>query len=187
MASERARAMRESRRKAQFSKFRLVQLNLIPLVDTFVAIVFFSLTAATVGDLAPVVKGVDLPSTKVGGAAHQEVTLGVSSQPAAILFQGKNVMSASAAANATSNVAGQPLLVPQLYTVLKASADSIRQANGQDANAAVATPLAIQADKTMRYDLLQRLLMSARMAGFGKITLQVQRETEQGAAPTVTM
>ena len=55
MASERARAMRESRRKAQFSKFRLVQLNLIPLVDPFVAIVFYSLTAATVGYRSPVV------------------------------------------------------------------------------------------------------------------------------------
>src|SRR5438874_1421267 len=99
MPSERARALREGRRKSQFAKFALVQLNLIPLVDTFVAIVFFSLTAATVGELAPILNG----------------------------------------------------------------------------------------ERTMGYDLLQRLLQSARMAGFQKITLQVRRATEQGSAKTVTM
>lgn len=187
MASERARSMREGRRKAQFAKFRLVQLNLVPLVDTFVAIVFFSLTAATVGDLAPVLNGVDLPTTKIGGAAHQEMTLGVSSKPGAIVFNGHNVMSAAAAATAPSNYPGQPLVVPQLLTAMRVSSDSVRKATGRDANGPVGIPLAIQGDKTMPYHLLQRLLMTARAAGFTQITLQVQRETEQGAAPTVTM
>jgi biopolymer transport protein ExbD len=170
-----------------FQKFGLVQLNLIPLVDTFVAIVFFSLTAATVGDLAPILNGVTLPQAKVGAAAHQELTLGVSSRPAQVVFNGRPLMSVSAAASAVSNVQDQPLVVPQLYAALKTTADSIRQANGISQNESVTTPLAIQGDKTMRYDLLQRLLQSARLAGFRTITLQVQRATEQGAAPTVTM
>jgi biopolymer transport protein ExbD len=187
MPSERARALREGRRRAQFQKFRLVQLNLVPLVDTFVAIVFFSLTAATVGDLAPILSGVTLPQAKVGLPAHQELTLGVSSRPPQVIFNGRTVMSVAQAAQATSNVPEQPLVVPQLYSALKAAADSIRQANGTSQNESVNTPLAIQGDKTMRYDLLQRLLQSARLAGFRNITLQVQRATEQGAAPTVTM
>jgi biopolymer transport protein ExbD len=187
MASERARALREGRRRAMFQKFGLVQLNLIPLVDTFVAIVFFSLVAATVGDLAPILNGVTLPQAKVGAAAHQELTLGVSSKPAQVVFNGRPLMSVSAAASAVSNVENQPLVVPQLYSALKTAADSIRQANGVSQNESVTTPLAIQGDKTMRYDLLQRLLQSARLAGFRTITLQVQRATEQGAAPTVTM
>jgi biopolymer transport protein ExbD len=187
MASERARALREGRRRAMFQKFGLVQLNLIPLVDTFVAIVFFSLVAATVGDLAPILNGVTLPQAKVGAAAHQELTLGVSSRPAQVIFNGRPLMSVSAAASAVSNVQDQPLVVPQLYAALKTTADSIRQANGTSPNESVTTPLAIQGDKTMRYDLLQRLLQSARLAGFRTITLQVQRATEQGAAPTVTM
>jgi biopolymer transport protein ExbD len=187
MASERARALREGRRRAMFQKFGLVQLNLIPLVDTFVAIVFFSLVAATVGDLAPILNGVTLPQAKVGAAAHQELTLGVSSRPAQVIFNGRPLMSVSAAASAVSNLQDQPLVVPQLYAALKTTADSIRQANGTSPNESVTTPLAIQGDKTMRYDLLQRLLQSARLAGFRTITLQVQRATEQGAAPTVTM
>src|SRR5690348_13942241 len=134
MASERARALREGRRRAQFQKFRLIQLNLVPLVDTFVAIVFFSLTAATVGDLAPIVTGVSLPQAKVGAPAHQELTLGVSSHPAAIMFNGKQLMSVSAAAQATSNYPDQPLVVPQLYSALKTAADSIRQASGTSPN-----------------------------------------------------
>ena len=43
----RARAAREGRRAAQFAKFRMTELNLVPLVDTFVAIVFFSLLTYT--------------------------------------------------------------------------------------------------------------------------------------------
>ena len=187
MPSERARALREGRRRAQFQKFHFVQLNLVPLVDTFVAIVFFSLTAATVGDLAPILQGVTLPQSQVGAPAHQELTLGVSSRPAAIIFEGRQLMSVSAAATATSNVPDQPLVVPELYSVLKTAADSIRQATGVSQNESVSTPLAIQGDKTMRYDLLQRLLQSARLAGFRQITLQVQRATEQGQATTVTM
>jgi biopolymer transport protein ExbD len=187
MMSERTRAIREARRRGQFQKFRLVQLNLIPLVDTFVAIVFFSLTAATVGDLAPILTGVSLPQAKVGAPAHQELTLGVSSRPAAIMFNGKQLMSVTAAAQATSNYPDQPLVVPQLYSVLKTAADSIRQASGTSPNESVTTPLAIQGDKTMRYDLLQRILQTARLAGFRQITLQVQRTTEQGQATTVTM
>jgi biopolymer transport protein ExbD len=187
MASERARTMREGRRKAQFAKFRLVQLNLVPLVDTFVAIVFFSLTAATVGELAPILNGVELPETKVGLPAHQELTLGVSSRPQSIVFNGRSIMSASAAASAVSNIPDQPLVVPQLYAAMKASADSIRQATGIGQNESINRPLAIQGDRSMRYDLLQRLLQTARMAGFQKINLQVRRATEQGSAPTVTM
>ena len=187
MMSERTRAIREGRRRSQFQKFRLVQLNLIPLVDTFVAIVFFSLTAATVGDLAPILTGVSLPQAKVGAPAHQELTLGVSSRPQAIVFNGKPLMSVESAAHATSNYPDQPLVVPQLYSALKTAADSIRRVNGTSPNESVTTPLAIQGDKTMRYDLLQRILQSARLAGFRQITLQVQRTTEQGQATTVTM
>ena len=78
-------------------------------------------------------------------------------------------------------------MVPQLYAVLKTAADSIRGANGTNQNESITTPLAIQGDKTMRYDLLQRLLQTARLAGFRNVTLQVQRATEQGQATTVTM
>ena len=47
----RGRDMRAARRAAQFAKFRITELNLVPLVDTFVSIVFFALTTATVGEL----------------------------------------------------------------------------------------------------------------------------------------
>ena len=201
MASERAKAMRAARRTAAFAKFRMVELNLVPLVDTFVSIVFFALTAATVGELAPILNGVTLPEASVGAPAHQEVTLGVASSPAQILFNGTPLMSVQQAASATSNVPAQPLIIPALYTRLKASVDSIRrtanvdqnasvdsirQTSNLDQNTSVDTKLAIQGDKTMRYDLLQRLLQTARMAGFKNITLQVHRVgiPEGGAAPT---
>ena len=76
----RARMARESRRGAQFAKFKLAELNLVPLVDTLVSIVFFALVTATVGELAPVVSGVNLPEARVGTNALQQLTLGIGRQ-----------------------------------------------------------------------------------------------------------
>ena len=45
------------------------------------------------------------------------------------------------------------------------------------------TPLAIQGDSSMHYDLLARVMQTARMAGFKNISLQVNRT---GSATTVT-
>ena len=73
----RAREQRQVRRARQFAKFGVTQLNLVPLVDTFVSIVFFSLTTTTVGELAPVTPGVDLPQASVGTTALSQLTLGV--------------------------------------------------------------------------------------------------------------
>ena len=56
------------RRAKQFQKFKLAELNLVPLVDTLVSIVFFALVTATVGELAPVVVG----RQPAGGAGRHE-------------------------------------------------------------------------------------------------------------------
>jgi len=163
---------REARRGAQFSKFKLAELNLVPLVDTLVSIVFFALVTAVVGELAPVVAGVTLPESSVGGNALQQLTLGVGAQ---VTVANTPVMSTVEAAQAQSNMPGQPLLIPQLYTVLKARADSIRSQRGTPATDPVDQPLAIQGDKTMHYDLLSRIMQTARLAGFKNISLQVKR------------
>jgi biopolymer transport protein ExbD len=36
-------------------------------------------------------------------------------------------------------------------------------------------PLAVQGDKSMRYDLLARVMQTARLAGFKSISLQVHK------------
>ena len=173
----RARAARLARRAAQFNKFRLVQLNLVPLVDTFVSVVFFTLVTATVGELAPVVRGVNLPESRVGQPALQQITLGIGPQ---VTLAGRPVMSTLEAAQARSDNPAQPLLIPPLYAALRAKADSIRPLrripNGQSIDA----PLAIQADRTMRYDLLSRVMQTARVAGFRNLTLQVSHITDAG-------
>lgn len=176
----RAKMAREGRRAQQFAKFRLAELNLVPLVDTFVSIVFFALTTATVGELAPVVKGVTLPESSVGSPALQQITLGVGSQ---VTVGGRPVMSTAQAAAARSNNPGQPLLIPALFTVLKARADSIRKENRAPANQSIEAPLAIQGDKSMRYDLLSRIMQTARLAGFRNISLQVNHSQNNPASP----
>jgi biopolymer transport protein ExbD len=177
----RARAAREARRAAQFRKFKLTELNLVPLVDTFVSIVFFALTTATVGELIPVMPGVTLPDSRIGASALQQVTLGIGSQ---IMLGTQPIMNTADAAAAQSEMPGQPLEIPQLYAVLKTRADSLRQAKGTPASDPVAQPLAIQGDRTMRYDLLSRVMQTARLAGFKNISLEVKRDQGAAAAPT---
>jgi biopolymer transport protein ExbD len=174
----RARAAREARRAAQFRKFKLTELNLVPLVDTFVSIVFFALTTATVGELIPVLPGITLPESHIGASALQQVTLGIGPQ---ILLGTQPVMNTADAASAASDMPGQPLEIPQLYAVLKTRADSLRGAKGTPANEPVDQPLAIQGDRTMRYDLLSRVMQTARLAGFKNISLEVKRNVSAAA------
>jgi biopolymer transport protein ExbD len=169
----RAKVARESRRAQQFAKFRLTELNLVPLVDTFVSIVFFALTTAAVGELAPVIRGVTLPESTVGESAMKELTVGIGGDN--VTVAGRAVMPTVQAARSVSNNPAQPLLIPELYAALRVKADSARAVTGKDANTSIDTKLAIQGDRTMRYDLLSRVLQTARMAGFRNVTLQVNR------------
>ncbi|MGH7665208.1 MAG: ExbD/TolR family protein [Gemmatimonadaceae bacterium] len=177
----RAKAAREARRTAQFAKFRLVQLNLVPLVDTFVAIVFFSLTTTTAGQVAPIQNGVSLPDSRVGSVAAEKLTLAIASAPAEVRIGPQRVMTVREAARAQSDNPDQPLLIPQLYVALRVRADSIRQARNTPADQSLDVQLAIQGDKSVRYDLLSRVMQTARLAGFRNLTLQVLRATPAGS------
>ena len=179
-AASRAAAARESRRASQFAKFRLVQLNLIPLVDVFTALVFFTLltmTSATV----PVAEGVVLPEARVGTEAVEQLTIGIGSRPAQVTLGGRPVMTVQEAATAPSTIPGQPLIIPRLLGLLQQNADSIRQRGNIAANEPVPVQLAIHADRTMRYDLLARVMHTARQAGFRNISLQVLRARDEAA------
>ena len=169
----RGREMRAQRRAAQFAKFRVTELNLVPLVDTMVAIVFFALVTQTVGEMTQVIPGVTLPESRVGQFAHEELTLGISNR--GITLGGRTVMGVADAARAPSNIPSQPLVIPQLYRALKATADSIKEATNQQDSASIRTRLAIQGDREVRYSLMSRVIQSARYAGFRNVTLQVTK------------
>lgn len=175
----RARDQRQLRRARQFAKFRVTQLNLVPLVDTFVSIVFFALTTTTVGELAPVMPGVTLPQASVGMTALAQLTLGVGAE---VTLANRPLMSTADAAGAVSDDPRQPLKIPRLYRALKTLADSMRVTRGLAPGTELRIPLAIQGDRTMRYDLLSRFMQTARLAGFRQLSLQVQRR-EAPAGP----
>jgi biopolymer transport protein ExbD len=170
--SGRGRAIRESRRAGQFAKFKVTDLNLVPLVDTFVSVVFFALTTITVGELAPVAPGVTLPESHVGTYALKQLNLGVGND---VTVAGNMVITTADAAAIPSTLPDQPLVIPPLYSALRLKADSIRVLTSSPPETPLSTLLAIQADRTMRYDLLARIMQTARVAGFVNITLQVKR------------
>lgn len=174
----RARDERRARRAKQFAKFRVTQLNLVPLVDTFVSIVFFALTTSTVGELAPVVPGVQLPQASVGTTALSQLTLGIGAN---VSIANRPIMATADAAASVSDDARQPLKIPAVYRELRQLADSLRTARGLKPGDDLKYQLAIQGDKTMRYDLLSRFMQTARLAGFRQISLQVQRSADSVA------
>lgn len=159
----------------------MTELNLVPLVDTFVSIVFFALVSQTAGELAPMVTGVALPESSVGKPSAHEITLGIASRPAELTLAGDRVMTVQAAAQERSNVANEPLLIPTLFRALRITADSIRKEDDVPADQSVSATLAVQGDKAMRYDFLSRVLHTARKAGFKNVSLQVMKT--EAAAP----
>lgn len=177
----RARSSREARRVAQFGKFRLVQLNLVPLVDTFVALVFFTLLTQSSATI-PVAAGVQLPETTSGSEAIEQVTLGIGSSPAAVTLNGRQIMTVQQAALSRSSDPNQPLMIPELHAALRQAADSLKRMRNESADEPLLDMLAIHGDRSMRYDLLSRVMQTARMAGFTRITLQVRRSEGEGIA-----
>ena len=178
-ARGRGAAARAAHRTRLRERFRTTELNLVPLVDTFVSIVFFALTAATVGELTPVARGVTLPTSRVGADALQELTVGVSSSGVTV---GTRLVVAPGAVDAPTDDGDDARReLPALGVALRAVADSIREARRLRAGAPVPVPLAIHGDRATRYATLARVMHTARLAGFVQLTLQVTREDE--AAP----
>jgi biopolymer transport protein ExbD len=97
-------------------------------------------------------------------------------------------MSTLDAARTRSTDPSQPLVIPQLFSALKSSADSMRRVRHVSADSSLDTPLAIQGDSSMRYDLLARVMQTARVAGFKNISLQVNKTGTSApvTAPPVT-
>jgi biopolymer transport protein ExbD len=91
-------------------------------------------------------------------------------------------MSTVDAAAVRSTDPSQPLLIPPLYSALRQAADSIRSTQKVAAAQPLDTPLAIQGDKSMRYDLLARMMQTARLAGFKNLSLQVNKVEDRPPA-----
>jgi biopolymer transport protein ExbD len=111
--------------------------------------------------------------------AHGQLTLGIGRQ---ITLGEDAIMETVDAARAQSNDPRQPLLIPRLYNKLRQTADSIRRDKKFGPEQSIDVPLAVQGDKSMRYDLLARVMQTARLAGFRAISLQVHK-TQQVQAP----
>ena len=181
----RARAADRLRHAAHPSNARLIHLNLVPLVGTFASLAFFALATAKDARLAtredPVDRSVGQPAEGVGRTSRSQLTVGIGRE---ITVDGRPLMATMDAVGARFTDPSQPQLIPILYVTLRRTADSIRTANRLVAESPVVAPLAIRADPTTRYDLLARVMHTARLAGFRSLTLQVDRMYDAVPAPT---
>lgn len=147
-----------------------------PLIDIFIAIVFFLMvTMRAGGGFVSVVPAVELPSS-TGAPAEEELTVAVS--PDRILLGGEPLMSVEEALGSARP--SEPYLIPELHRSLREVREEISAslAEGESFRGT----LAVQADRRIPYAVLSRILYSARKAGFRAFHLHVTEDEGRVAA-----
>ena len=159
------------RRRRQETARRWPTLNLVALMDVFTILVFFFLVHST--ESTPLAHGerVNLPESVA--AQQPRDTPVVTITPDTILLEGATVI---AIATAMQSSGGG---IPALHTALQKQA-SIDQDMGADAQMSgrAARELTIMGDRTIPFELLNRVMHTCAQAGYGNISLSVlQRAT----------
>lgn len=147
-----------------------------PLIDIFIAIVFFLMVGMTAGgEFVSVNPDVELPHS-TGEDASDELTVAISTDR--ILIGGEPVMSVQEAMASAS--ASEPYLIPQLFEQLRVVRDDIEATLQEDET--FRGVLAIQGDRKIPYAVLSRVMYSARKAGFSAFNLHVVSEQASSGA-----
>jgi biopolymer transport protein TolR len=162
------------RRQRQEKARRWPTLNLVALMDVFTILVFFFLVHST--ESTPLVHGerVNLPESVADQQPRDTPVVTIT--PDTILLEGETVI---AIATAMQSPGGG---VPALHTALRtrAAVDPDVSADA-DMSGRAARELTIVGDRTIPFELLNRVMHTCTQAGYGNISLSVlQRATGAG-------
>lgn len=147
-----------------------------PLIDIFIAIVFFLMVGMTAGGgFVSVTPDVELPRS-TGEDASDELTVAISTDR--IFVGGEPVMSVQEAM--ASADASEPYLIPELFEQLRKVRGDVETTLQEDET--FRGVLAIQGDREIPYAVLSRVMYSARKAGFDAFNLHVISEQAGPAA-----
>lgn len=162
------------RRRRQETARRWPTLNLVALMDVFTILVFFFLVHST--ESTPLAQGerVNLPESIA--AQQPRDTPVITITPHSILLEGETVIATATAMQSSKSG------IPALQTALQSQA-SLHSAQDKDAEftGRAARELTIMGDRTIPFELLNRVMHSCTQAGYGNISLSVlQRATGAG-------
>ncbi len=161
------RAVRMEKRAAR--KSRVASMNLVSLMDIFTILVFFLLVQSSAVEVLPNTKALDLPESLAQEYPRETTLVMVTTED--IMVQGKRVMSTRAA----RQMKGEELA--PLLRALEQQAERVIHVG--EAEEIGRGELTIMADKSLPFELLKKVMVTATRANFALLSFAVlQRDAE---------
>jgi len=166
--------MRETRRIKRMSrnKPKIPKINLTSLMDVFTILVFFLLVNSGQTELLEAPNQVTLPESVVEAKPRETVVISVSAED--VVVQGQRVMSLADVSAST-----QPYLEP-ISARLAALQGSIIGRSTQVV--AASQEITVLADKSIPFDIIERILSTCTSQGYTRISLAVTQTASGSSA-----
>jgi biopolymer transport protein ExbD len=161
---------RRMKRMARNHKRRLPALNLTSLMDVFTILVFFLLVNSSNSEVLEPPKKITLPDSVVETKPMETAVIMVSGD--SILVQGEPIVSTSQV------IATKQEAIPEISEKLKAIRSNVIGISTKAV--AESGKVTILSHKTIPFKVLQKVMSSCTMAGYGTINLAVIQKAKQG-------
>ena len=143
------------------SKDRIASLNMVSLMDIFTILVFFLLVNATSAEVLPTPKNITLPSASSEQLPRKNLVITINDSD--ILLHGTPV------ARVDEVMASERKTIETLFLALQAKAETVTDLTDTQG-------VTIMADKTVPYDLVKKVMLTARGANFSNISFAVNQK-----------
>lgn len=163
LMSRRARRMQNHHQRNQ----QKAGLNLVSLMDIFTILVFFLLVNASEVEILPSPKHIQLPLSLAEQMPEETVVVTVSNEH--ILIDGQTAVDSDTLANGDWRSA----LTSQLQTALAAIPPRVTEATEEQQNQAPA--ITVMGDKSVPFARIRQIMQACGAAGFGKVSLAVEK------------
>ena len=144
-------------------------LNMVPLMDVFTILVFYLLVNSSSSDVMEPPKSINLPASFVDSKPRETVSVIVTEYK--ILVQGEYVIST---ADVVSTTEPEILAIMQRLVELRKRVIGISEKTATDSG-----EVTVLADKTIPFEILNKVMSSCTHAGYEKISLAVMQKPSQ--------
>ncbi len=160
------------RRRTKERKHSSISLNLTPMIDMFTILVVFLLkNYSSTGYVGNVAQNLRLPTSTSQKQPQAVLTVAVTQKY--MLVEGKEVEAVGPA-----DMTSQNMLLTDLYASLKKEADKGLEIERLSKGAnPFRGEMMIQADKSIPFRLLEKIMYTAGQAGYNTINLEVLQKT----------
>ena len=141
-------------------------LNMVPLMDVFTILVFYLLVNSSSSDVMEPPKSINLPTSFVDSKPRETVSVIVTEDN--ILVQGEYVIST---ADVVSTTEPEILAIMQRLVELRKRVIGISEKTVTDSG-----EVTVLADKTIPFEILNKVMSSCTHAGYEKISLAVMQK-----------